>query len=207
MPSGDQGWGSRQGSQVGRVGGWRFLLGHVTLEIGTGHRVKVGVWNWCAFRWVDGVSAGGTEGRGPGLRLMSRGQGEDPASIRVPEKNSRSCGREPKESWADRVTCVRCRECPRRHWRRAWATWSGRWLAEGQAEPPSEREETAATVVLFPRRKGGGHEMADALAHHRGGWPACSRPGLRGPSCPCPPTLPAEAPGGALRESCLQTRP
>lgn len=81
------------------------MLGHVTLEIGTGHRVKVGVWNWCAFRWVDGVSAGGTEGRGPGLRLMSRGQGEDPASIRVPEKNSSSCGREPKESWADRVTC------------------------------------------------------------------------------------------------------
>lgn len=46
--------------KLGKVGGWRF--GHFILEVGTGHFLWVGIWKYCAFRWVDGVTRGGTEG-------------------------------------------------------------------------------------------------------------------------------------------------
>lgn len=52
------------GLKLGKVGSWRF--GHFMLEVGTGHFLWVGIWKYCAFRWVDGVTRGGTEGQGPG---------------------------------------------------------------------------------------------------------------------------------------------
>lgn len=59
------GMGMPSGLRLGGTGGGRFLLGQVTLKVGTGHRLRIGVWSHvqpCALGGQMGFLKGGTEG-------------------------------------------------------------------------------------------------------------------------------------------------